>query len=572
MDAFTISDRLLDELLELSPIFSTYAGVPGRDHLWDDLSPEGVHRRGAVLTRYAGLFASLPADGERRGKVAARVASGYIDEQLEQIEHGDYLRDLNTIASPFQAIKQVFDVMDTGTDHGWDAIITRLETIDGPLGGLRETLDEGRRRGLVAARRQVEAVAGQARTQAGTSSSFQMLRRRLAETPFDSHERGTRMDAAVAYASEAFEAFARFLEETYLPDAAEQDAVGEERYLRSVRTFLGDTIDPIETYRWGWTQVLTLREQMVEVARRIDRERDLREVIDLLESDPARCVDGPEAFLEFVRGRLDQASRNLNGTIFDIPPEIEHVDVNLAPPGGALGAYYVQPSEDFSRPGSVWWAFADTRTIPVWDEVSTAYHEGFPGHHLQVGVQMAVADLSRLHKLAIWYPGYGEGWALYTELLMHELGYLEKPEYELGMLAAEMLRACRVAIDIGSHLGLVIPDDVPFHPGEAWSFETAVDLLVEYAFLGREYAESEVNRYLGWPGQAISYKVGERTILDLRETVRSRLGAMFTLKDFHHRILDSGPVGLALLRELVLEQSASGTLGGGGSDVSPRDD
>ena len=253
--------------------------------------------------------------------------------------------------------------------------------------------------------------------------------------------------------------------------------------------------------------------------------------------------------------RQHLALAELDGVHFDVPPAIKKLDVRIAPPGGSLGAYYVQPSEDYSRPGTVWYSIGDQRAIPLWDEVSTAYHEGFPGHHLQCGVQLSLADrLSRLHRVAIWHPGYGEGWALYAERLMDELGYLEKPEYVLGMLAAEMLRACRVVIDLGLHLGYRIPADAVFHPGEAWTFETAVEMLTNLAFLYPDYATSEVVRYLGWPGQAISYKLGARVILELRAEWRARRAGEADLKEFHARVLGSGPVGLDHLRELVMER------------------
>jgi uncharacterized protein (DUF885 family) len=347
--------------------------------------------------------------------------------------------------------------------------------------------------------------------------------------------------------------FADYLEEVYLPDASDRDAVGEERYVRLARQFLGAVIDPVETYSWGWEQVRRLRGLMIETARQIDPASSLDEVITLLKTDPERSAPSREEFVAFVKERLDRAVADLDGTIFEIPEPIKVVEVKIAPPGGALGAYYLSPSEDFSRPGSVWWSVGDKQVFPLWDEVSTAYHEGFPGHHLQGGIQVGLGEhLSRLQRLLIWYPGYGEGWALYAELLMNELGYLERPDYQLGMLAAHMLRACRVAIDIGMHLDLPIPDDSGFHPGESWTFDTAVELLTDYAFLAPDYAESEVTRYLGWPGQAISYKVGERVILELREELRSRRGPAFTLRDFHSRVLGSGSVGLALLRHLVL--------------------
>jgi len=259
--------------------------------------------------------------------------------------------------------------------------------------------------------------------------------------------------------------------------------------------------------------------------------------------------------VELMKHRQVTALAELDGTHFDVPEAGKRLNVKIAPPSGSLGAYYVQPSEGFSRPGTVWYSLGDQGSIALWDEVSTAYHEGFPGHHLQCAIQLSFADrLSRLHRLMIWHPGYGEGWALYTELLMKEFGYLEKPEYELGMLSAEMLRACRVVIDIGLHLGYLIPGNAVFRPGEAWTFEAAVEMLTDMAFLNGDYAISEVTRYLGWPGQAISYKVGQKVILDLREEMAARAGESFDLKEFHSRVLGSGPVGLAHLRELVLEE------------------
>jgi uncharacterized protein (DUF885 family) len=235
---------------------------------------------------------------------------------------------------------------------------------------------------------------------------------------------------------------------------------------------------------------------------------------------------------------------------------VRKVEVKIAPPGGALGAYYNQPSEDWSRPGTVWYSLApdEQHDLPLYEHITTAYHEGFPGHHLQCAIQLTLAGrLSRLHRLAVWYPGYGEGWALYAEQLMNELGYFEKPDYVLGMLNAQLFRACRVVIDIGCHLGLAIPaSETSFHPGETWSYALGVEMMGKRGFQDPAYAASEVTRYLGWPGQAISYKVGQRHILEIREELKKQKGAAFSLKDFHARVLGSGPVGLELLRELVL--------------------
>jgi uncharacterized protein (DUF885 family) len=236
--------------------------------------------------------------------------------------------------------------------------------------------------------------------------------------------------------------------------------------------------------------------------------------------------------------------------LFDIPAGILPIEVHEAAPGGPLGAYYRRPSEDLSRPGSIWYALHGDGPFPLHDQVSTAYHEGFPGHHLQIGTQVTLAaELSRFHRLASSYSGYAEGWALYAEQLMREIGAYEEPAFELGMLANEMCRACRVVLDIGAHLDLPIPGDSPFHPGERWTFELGLEMMRTLGGLSPERAVSEVTRYLGWPAQAISYKVGQRVILELRSEHLARGG---TLRSFHDRVLRCGNVGLDVLRRQVV--------------------
>ncbi len=551
---FDLSDHLVDELVELSPIEATFVGVDGFDHLWDDLSPEGIRERERRLRRYQREFVDLPAGHDRWEVLAGRVGSGFLDDEVDKISAGDPFRDLNTVASPLQHVRQVFDHMDTTTSAGWENITVRMETLNEALEGYRWTLEEGRRGSLLVSRRQVLAGIEDARVHAGAGSYFASAPDRFRARGGGKARLESRLELASQLAREAFASFADYLQNQYLPDAPVEDGVGRDRYLRHAHRHLGMEIDPEETYRWGWTEVASLHRRMVAVASRIEPDESLPDVVQLLKTDPARSASDPSQFIRLMTERQQLALAELDRVQFDVPEPIKKLEVKIAPPGGSLGAYYVQPSEDYSRPGTVWYSLGNQQAIPLWDEVSTAYHEGFPGHHLQCGIQLTLADrLSRLHRVAIWHPGYGEGWALYTELLMDELGYLEKPEYVLGMLSAEMMRACRVVIDLGLHLGYRIPVDAPFRPGEAWSFETAAKMLTDLAFLYPDYATSEVIRYLGWPGQAISYKVGERVILDLRSEMQTRQGDEFDLKEFHARVLGSGPVGLTHLRELVLD-------------------
>lgn len=545
---FKLSSLIVDELARTFPDVATELGVVGHDDSWTDFSPEGAADALRTFRQLRSRVEALPVPGTDWDRLAVELAKTTLDEEIGRIEHEDHLRDLNSMASSLQTMREIWDHMGRQTDEDWTNIVYRLERLPTALDGYRASLDQGRRRGMAVAERQVRAGVEQCRVSASQASRLTKM--------IDEYQQATganaplpRLESAVTEARRSFAELGDYLADTYATDAAESDGVGHDRYIRAAYEFLGTSIDPVTTYEWGWEQVAELMAHMTSVAAEIKPAAPIAAVRDLLTTGPARTVPDSAALTSFIQARLDEALEQLSGTHFDVPEPVRQVTVNIAPPGSSLGAYYVGPSEDFARPGSVWWSLPAEGPYPVYDEVSTAYHEGFPGHHLQVGVQLSLAArLSRLHRLWVWKPGAGEGWALYAERFMNELGFLEQPDYVFGWLTGQMLRACRVVIDIGSHLELPIPGDQPFHPGEEWSFETAVEMLERYALLGHQYAESEVTRYLGWPGQAISYKVGEQAILDIRDEAKKRLGANFDLNTFHARLLEVGPVGLDLLR------------------------
>ncbi|HSO00525.1 MAG TPA: DUF885 domain-containing protein, partial [Candidatus Nanopelagicales bacterium] len=456
--AFALSDALCEAFARHCPASATMAGLPCDGAAWNDWSPVGVAAWGATLGSFEERLRELrpAAPGDHWGTVARQVMAGYLAERLDEQVHAEHLRDLNNIESTLQHLRVVFDMMDTGSPEGWDAVLARLETIDGAAAGYRASLEEGRRTGRVVARRQVLAAMEQAAHQAGPGSFFETLIPAAAGVARPAVVE--RLPAAVEGARRTFADLHGYLKETYLPSATEVDGVGEERYLRAARRFLGARIDPRETYAWGWSEVASIEAAMARLGEEIMPGTPVPEVIRLLERDPSRCAGSVEEFLELMRARQEKALADLEGGHFDVPEPIRRIEVRLAPPGGPLGASYVPPSEGFARPGTIWYSPGEATTIPLWGEITTAYHEGFPGHHLQCGLQVCLeGQLSRLHRFLVMYSGYAEGWALYAEQLMHELGYFEKPEYVLGMLAAKLMRAYRVVIDIGMHLDLPIP-------------------------------------------------------------------------------------------------------------------
>ncbi len=315
--------------------------------------------------------------------------------------------------------------------------------------------------------------------------------------------------------------------------------------------YLGARLDLREAYEWGWAEFLRIEAEMKQVAGRIRAGASIREAADALDVDPRYRIAGVGEFRDWMQGLSDRALADLRGVHFEIPDEIMRLDCKIAPPGGGSGAYYTGPSDDFTRAGAMWWALPpDKDEFTTWREVSIVYHEGVPGHHMQIAT--ATHESKRLNKyqrLMAWVPAYSEGWALYAERLMREFGYLSDDGDLLGMLNENLFRAARVIIDIGMHLKLEIPRGTGFHEGSRWTPELGLEFMLTRTITEEALVHDEVDRYLGWPGQAPAYKLGERLWLSARDDAKARAGSSFDLKEFHMQALRMGQMGLDTLRE-----------------------
>jgi uncharacterized protein (DUF885 family) len=550
-----LADRYVERAAALDPVGATFEGLPGHDGELTDYSPDGINERLAhdrsTLAELGRLQASSDTD-----RIAIEVMRDQLDSGADLTESGEELRALRIIDSPVSSVRMCFDLMPHDTKDDWETIAARMSAVPQALAGFEASLNEGIAEGLVAARRQAVACARQADTWGGKVPDTKPFFLDLA----DQYEANTNADPGLRArladvaprATEAYASLGRYLVEEYLPHAAERDAVGEERYARWARRANGTELDLHATYAWGWEELRRVEHAMMSVAERILPGEPLAKVIEHLEHDPTRTIEGDDNLRAWLQDLMDRTIEELNGTHFDIPEPVKRVEAMIAPPGGAAAMYYTGPSEDFSRPGRTWYPTLGKTRFPLWGEVSTCYHEGVPGHHLQIAQVRYLADrLTRFQRTLAGTSGHAEGWALYAERLMGELGYLDDPAYELGMLRAQVMRAVRVVVDIGLHLELPIPDDERYHPGERWTPELALPFVIERSRYPEDFMSSEVDRYLGWPGQAISYKVGERVWLEGRDAARRRAGDAFDLKEFHRQALDLGPMGLAQLeREL----------------------
>ncbi len=548
---YEIADRFVETYAALSPIGATYMGVPGYEDQMNDFSPVGAEAMAAAeRAAIREMEAATPANDRER--VCRDTFLEELRLGVEQHEAGEHLRGLNILHSPVQSTRSIFDMMPQETEEHWSNIASRIEKVSEALDSYKLSMRLGADGGKVAAKRQVVGTAEQLDTWVGSDGDDSFMSRLIAG--FDSSKHGgsalkQRLEAAAANATESFAAFATFLRDEYLSAATEQDGVGKERYSLAARSYNGIELDLEETYRWGWEQTKWVRSEMEKTAGKIQSGASVAEAVEFLETDPTRAINGVDEFRQWMQDLQDATIEDFDGKHFDLDPRVREIEAMIAPPGGALAMYYTGPSEDFSRPGRTWYPTGGKTAFPIWREVSIAYHEGVPGHHFQIATNLTLADeLSRYQRLMAGTSGYVEGWALYAERLMGELGYLENPDYYMGMLDAQALRSVRVVVDIGMHLGLKIPADSEFHPGEVWNGDLALEFMRDRVHFPADFVASEVDRYLGLPGQAISYKVGERVWLEAREAAKSKAGVDFDLKNWHNAALRLGPMGLAQMK------------------------
>ncbi|MFC8126827.1 DUF885 domain-containing protein [Streptomyces sp. NPDC057302] len=552
-----VADTYVDELIALDPVNGTFLGVKASHSKLPDTSPAGqeavaeLARTTLARLAEAERLPGADSDAERR---CARLLRERLTADLAMHDADEGLRAVGNLHTVPHMVREIFTVTPMETDEDWAAIAERLRAVPAAYEGYRASLELGLERKLFAAPRPTATFIGQLGEWAGPGGSEGRgwFAEFAAQGP-DSLR--AELDAAARVATEAVVALRDWMRDVYAPAIeGAPDTVGRERYARWSRHFNGADLDLDEAYAYGWSEFHRLLGEMRTEAEKILPGAATPWVALAHLDEHGTHIEGVEEVRVWLQELMDEAIEALDGTHFELAERVRKVESHIAPPGGAAAPYYTGPSEDFSRPGRTWLpTMGDTR-FPVYDLVSTWYHEGVPGHHLQLAQWAHVAEnLSRYQATIGIVSANAEGWALYAERLMDELGFLTDAERRLGYLDAQMMRALRVIVDIGMHLELEIPADAPFHPGERWTPDLAQEFYDAHCSRPTEYVTSEMTRYLSIPGQAIGYKLGERAWLLGRENARRRLGDAFDAKAWHMAALSQGSLGLD---DLVDELSA----------------
>lgn len=541
-----VADAYVDELVALDPFTGTYLGVKESSSRLPDLSPAGqealAELQRATLARLdeAERRPGADSDSERR---CARLLRERLTAELAVHDADEGLRAVGNMATPAHTVREIFTVTPSETDEDWAAIAERLRAVPAAYAGYRESLELGLERKLYAAPRPTATFVEQLTEWAGPDGGRGWFEDFAAGGP---EALRAELDEAARAATAAVAGLRDWMRDVYTPAIeGAPNTVGRDRYARWVRYFNGIDLDLDEAYAYGWSEYHRLLGEMRKEAERVLPGAATPWVALAHLDEHGKHIEGVDEVRDWLQGLMDEAIEKLDGTHFELAEPVRKVESRIAPPGGAAAPYYTPPSEDFSRPGRTWLPTMGQTRFPVYDLVSTWYHEGVPGHHLQLAQWVYVAgNLSRYQASIGMVSANAEGWALYAERLMDELGFLTDPEHRLGYLDAQMMRAARVIVDIGMHLELEIPADSPFHPGERWTPELAQEFFGAHSSRPADFVESELTRYLTIPGQAIGYKLGERAWLLGREKARQRRGDAFDLKAWHMAALSQGSLGL----------------------------
>jgi uncharacterized protein (DUF885 family) len=335
----------------------------------------------------------------------------------------------------------------------------------------------------------------------------------------------------------AYKKFAEFLRTDYDPKgrtvlAIESLADGKRRYIEAVKTMTTVNVPPAEVHEIGLKEVARITAEMTRLAQS-QGYKDLASFREAVNNDPKWKPTSEQQILDDYKKYIHQMEPKLP-ELFGLLPK-SPVTVEPIPDfAKAAATHYVQGTPDGKRPGRVVVAVSNPTKRTLIDDEAVAYHEGVPGHHLQISIAQTLEGLPKF-RLHGFFTAYAEGWALYSEVLGKEIGFYQDPVSDYGRLNSEMLRAVRLVVDTGIH-------------DKNWSRQQVIDYM-RANDINDALAQTETDRYIAWPGQALAYKMGQLTILKLRDEAKAQLGSKFDIKAFHDEVINGGSMPLDLLQE-----------------------
>ncbi|HJQ79909.1 MAG TPA: DUF885 domain-containing protein [Lacipirellulaceae bacterium] len=546
---------LLEEAWEFrlreDPLFATETG----DHRFDDQLPKislaDENRRDAARRSFMSRLEDIPRD--------ALTAANQVNYDVFGISLRNGIRDhefklhLMPVTDRYGFHIEFPELprnLSLSTVRDYENYIARLGRFAEYAAGHVELMREGVRQGMTAPsvimQRYNEPIEAQIVDDLEKSLLYAPLREFPTGVPEAEHER-LRAAARKAIAESVvpgYREFLKFMKEDYVPNcrgtiAASALPQGRDFYRYCVEKFTTlDDLTPQQVHEIGLAEVGRIRGEMDEIIRRVEFEGDFAAFTEFLRNEPKFYAKTPEELekeVAFAMKRMEGELPKLFGRLPRMPCGVRQVPAYIAPQ--ATFAYYQTPSGDGSRAGFFYINTFNLPSRPLYMIEALSLHESIPGHHLQLAIQQELDDLPPFRKYT-GFTAYVEGWALYSERLGLEAGFYTDPYSDFGRLTMEIWRACRLVVDTGMHyLG--------------WTREQAIDFMRANSAMPMHDIRAEVDRYIGWPGQALGYKIGELKIRELRKEAEQRLGERFDVRAFHDTVLGSGSVPLGVLEKNV---------------------
>jgi uncharacterized protein (DUF885 family) len=535
--------------MQTNPIFASIIGDKRYNDQVGSESPEFLAKEAAKRREFLARFQAIDTSGfPQQDKLNQEL-------EIRDLKRGLGFYDLKLWQMPVSQINgiyieapQLVSILSFDTVKDYTDYISRLHQLPRLMDEETENMRLGMAAGMMPPKFLLEKVVVQANGIASTpaeQSPFAQPFQKFPDGFSDADKTKLKKEGTEVIQTEvvsAYQKFAKFVQNDYAPKGRTEVGIwslpnGDAIYKFMVRESTTTDVEPAKIHEIGLQQVAEVEKQQLAIATKLGY-KDLKSFSAAATADPKLHAKSREQILDLYRGYIGQMEPKLPQLFGHLPKaKLVVMPVEAFREKDAPGAQYIEGTPDGSRPGHVMVNTSDPEKRLTINIESTAYHEGVPGHHLQGSIAQEVTSLPPFRQHGFW-GAYIEGWALYSERLGKEVGFYQDPYNDYGRLQDEMLRAIRLVVDTGLHY-------------KHWTREQVVQYFHDHSAEDEPSVQSETNRYISWPGQALSYKMGQLQILDLRSRSQKELGSKFDIREFHDEIVDSGALPLDVLEQQV---------------------
>ena len=534
-------------VVDSSPEYAVFMGDIDRASEWDDVSLEQQAENDAQLAVFEQTLKSIDSNNlSEASALNQRLLLAQIQRQRERYALGFNLVEITMRGGP-QSLFTVTETLPFRTEADYERWLQRLEALPARLEQEQAILQAGVDRGIVQARVIMQRIPGQLAKITQVDTLENPFYKPFLDFPEGIDpakaqmlsERGAR--AIEDHVGPSYRKFEQFFNEVYLPASRVEVGIGalksgREMYESAARRFTTTSLSPEQIHQIGLDEVARIRGEMEELIQELGFDGDLQDFNDYLRTAPEFYYESPEALFEgylAVSKRLDPELVKLFGRLPRMPYGVRAIPEQIAP--DTTTAYYMRPAADGSRAGYYYVNLYRPEVRPKYEMEVLSVHEAVPGHHLQIALAQELEGLPTFRKLS-GPTAFIEGWGLYSERLGYDMGLYRDPYSRYGQLIYDMWRAVRLVVDTGMHY-------------MGWTREQAIEYFKNNAAKTEADIINEIDRYIGWPGQALAYKIGQLKILELRSRAEQRLGDRFDIRAFHDHLLGAGALPLDVLEE-----------------------